>query len=128
VMSSGPAISSTKRKTASDDADPSSATSTRLWSNMADLLRGASWPVRCRERRVARTDEEDRHPGPAQHHLGDAAEYQPAETAAAVAGHHDEIGVAIPRGLDDRLGWHAVPRRHLDVREAAPHDKLAHAV
>src|SRR5262245_65115067 len=104
VMSSGPAMSSTKRRIVSDGMEPSSATSTFFPSNMAELLRGPAGPVRCQQWRLGGADQEDRGERRAQHGLGHAAEHEPAEPAAAVARHHDEVGGAVARGLHDRFG------------------------
>src|SRR6187200_2687469 len=100
-MSSGPAISRTKRSIASEGRDPSSATSTRLPSNMAELPGRGARAERHVERRTARADQENGRRRRAQHALGHAAEHETAETIAAVARHHDEVGAAVARGLDD---------------------------
>src|SRR5678815_3357897 len=117
-MSSGPAMSSRKLSTASEDDEPSSDTSTRLCLYTGDLLGGRRAHERRVERGVARTDQKNRHRGRAQDALGDAAEYEPPQTAAAVARHDDEVGLAIVRGLHDCLDRRPVPDGDLAVGDA----------
>src|SRR5262245_31330173 len=117
-MSSGPAMSSTKRSIASDDVEPSRATRTRLASSMAELLGCRAAPVRRLERRATGADQENRGGRGPQHALRHAAEHEPAQTGAAVARHDDEIGATVARGLDDGFRRRAVPHRSLDLPDA----------
>jgi hypothetical protein len=53
----------------------------------------------------------EQHPlgGAPQDRVGDAAEEPPAEAAAAVGRHDDQVGVGLARQLQDRRGGRSMP-------------------
>src|SRR5262249_18763855 len=92
--------------------EPSSGTSTRLYTSCLARRRVLD---PCRRLRPQQQNGRRRRP---QHALGHAAEHQPAEPAAAMRAHHDEVGLSELRGIGDRIDRRAIPNRRLDVGRA----------
>src|SRR5262249_10090475 len=111
-MSSGPAISRMKGTIASAIIEPSRGTSARLYMGR---LRSLSRPTRDIQWGVVGTNDQDPCRRPAQHRLGHASQDQAPETATAVRGHHDEIGLLDRRRFDDGRGGRAIPHVRLDT-------------
>src|SRR5262245_19354358 len=124
-MSSGPAISRMNGTIASASIEPSSGTSARLYTSGSLRLRGAPRHI---HRGVTGTDDQNRGRRAAQDRLRDASQDEPAEAAAAVSAHHDQVYFMDGRGLDDRGGGRAIPHVRLHAGDAVVGEALDHSV